>query len=277
MISESGKCFRHAIDGVGELGDFAFRFDKELLLQLSPCDRSNNFCNAAHLVRQIARHEVHTVGQILPRARNVTYIRLPAEPALGADFACDACHFRSERIELIHHRVHSVLELKNFAFYIDSDLFRKIATGDGCRHLGNVADLSGQVSGHRIHTVGQIFPRPSNTFHSRLTAKNSFRTHLASNARYLRCKRAELVNHRVDRVFQLRDFAFHIDCDLPRQIAIRDGGRDERNVANLRSKVARHEIDRVGQVLPRAGNASHLCLTTQNSFGTHLTCDTRNF
>ena len=36
---------------------------------------------------------------------------LPTELSFGADFACHACHFGRERVELVHHRVDGVLQL----------------------------------------------------------------------------------------------------------------------------------------------------------------------
>ena len=170
MLRESGKRLRHAVYGVGELSDLAFRFDKELLLQIAIRDRGNNSCNTAHLIGQIAGHGIHAVRQIFPRPANSFDRGLSSQPALRADFARDARHFRSERIELIHHRIDSAFELKNFAFYVDRDLFRQIASRDRRRHLGNIANLTREIACHRIHTIGQVFPGPGYSFHLRLTA-----------------------------------------------------------------------------------------------------------
>ena len=35
----------------------------------------------------------------------------------------------------------------------------KVARGDGGGHLGDVADLAGQILGHQIHVVGEVLPR----------------------------------------------------------------------------------------------------------------------
>ena len=53
--------------------------------------------------------------------------RLAAELSFGADFARDARNFRGERVELIDHRVHGVLQLEDLAFDIDRDLLRQVA------------------------------------------------------------------------------------------------------------------------------------------------------
>ena len=51
-------------------------------------------------------------------------------------------------------------------------------------------------------------------------------------------ERVELIDHRVDGVLQLQDFAAHIDGDLARQVAARDGGRHLGDVAHLLGQVA---------------------------------------
>ena len=66
--------------------------------------------------------ELTRVGEIFPDAADALHFRLAAELAFGADFARHARDFRSERAELIHHRVDGVLELENFAARIDRDL-----------------------------------------------------------------------------------------------------------------------------------------------------------
>ena len=134
---------------------------------------------------------------------------------------------------MIHHRVDGVLQLQNFALHIDRDFLGEITIRDCGRYFGDVAHLAGQVSGHEIHAVGQILPGSGDTTHIRLPAKFSFRSHFARHARHFRGERAQLIHHRVDGVFQLQNFAFHINGDLLGQIAVRDGGRDLRDVAHL--------------------------------------------
>ena len=47
--------------------------------------------------------------------------------------------------------------------------------------------------------------------------------------------------------------AAHLDGDLAGQVAVRDGGRHLGDVAHLVGQVRRHQVDVVGQLLPRAG------------------------
>ena len=54
--------------------------------------------------------------------RHAAHFGLAAELALGADLARHARHFGGEAVELVHHRVDGVLQLKNFALHLDGDL-----------------------------------------------------------------------------------------------------------------------------------------------------------
>src|SRR5262249_49109500 len=127
----------------------------------------------------------------------------------------------------------------------------KVAVCDCGGDLGDVADLRRKIAGHRIHRIGQVFPGASDAFDVRLATEFSLGAYFASHARYFRGERAELIDHGVDRGFQFADFAFHIDGDLLREVAGRDGGRDFGNVADLASEIAGHEIHGISQVLPR--------------------------
>src|SRR5207237_110869 len=139
----------------------------------------------------------------------------------------------------------------------------QVAVGDGGRHLGDVADLAGQVAGHRVHRVGQILPGAGDAGHVGLTAEPSFGADLAGDAGHFPGEGVELVHHGVDGVLQLQDFALHVDGDLARQIAARHGGRHLRDVADLGGEVARQQVDVVGEILPGAGDAGHDGLTAE--------------
>ena len=114
------------VDRVGQLGDFALGFDRQLALQVAVGDGGHDLGDAADLAGEVAGHEVHVVGQVLPGAGDAFHLGLAAELAFGADFAGHAGHFGGERAELIDHRVDGVLQLEDFALHIDGDL---LATG----------------------------------------------------------------------------------------------------------------------------------------------------
>src|SRR5690606_9802184 len=50
-------------------------------------------------------------------------------------------------------------------------------------------------------------------------------------------------------------------------------GHDAGDAADLGGEVAGHEVDVVGQVLPRAGDALDLCLAAELALGAHLAGD----
>ncbi len=153
----------------------------------------------------------------------------------------------------------------------------KISARHGRGHFGDVAHLVGQVAGHEVHVIRQILPRTGDAFHVRLAAQLAFRTHFARHARDFRRERAELIHHRIDGVLQLQNFAARIHRNLGSQIAARHGGRHTRDVANLVGQVARHVVDAVRQILPRAGNAADVGLAAQLSFGAHFARHARHF
>ena len=105
-------------------------------------------------------------------------------------------------------------------------LRRKIALGDGRRHSGDVADLVGEIAGHGIDRVRQILPDAADALHLRLSAELAFGSDFARHARHFAGERIELIDHRVDGVLQLQNFAARIDGDLCRKIALGDGRRD---------------------------------------------------
>src|SRR5712691_867748 len=78
------------------------------------------------------------------------------------------------------------------------------------------------------------------SFHACLATKNSLGTHFARHTCYLRGEGAKLINHHVDRIFELKEFTFDIDSDFLRQIAVRYCRRYRRDIANLRRKIAGH-------------------------------------
>src|SRR5205823_647242 len=102
----------------------------------------------------------------------------------------------------------------------------------------------------------------------------SFGADLAGDTGDLVGERRELVDHRVHRVGEGGDLALRVDGDLLRQVAAGDGGGYLRDVADLRGSVGRRGGNRVGEVLPGAGDTGHLGLATELTFGADLTGDT---
>ena len=206
----------HRVDGIFQFQNFAAHVDRDLLRQVARGDRGCHLGDVAHLRGQVRGHRVDRVGQILPGAGDAEHVGLAAEAAVGADLARHARHLAGKRIELIDHRVDGFLQLQDFAGDVDRDLFRQIAAGDGGRHVGDIADLGRQVAGHEVDAVGQVLPGAGDARHLRLAAELAFGADLARHAGDFRGKRVELVHHGVDGIFQLENFAAHVDRDFSR-------------------------------------------------------------
>src|SRR6185369_8987613 len=141
----------------------------------------------------------------------------------------------------------------------------------------DVAHLRGQVGGHRVDRVREIFPGAADAGHFGLSTELAFGADLAGDTRDFRSERVELVGHCVDGVLELQDLAFDVDGDLAGEVTLGDGGGDVGDVSHLRGQVRCHEVDRVGQILPRAGDALDLRLTAELAFGTDFTSDASHF
>jgi hypothetical protein len=57
----------HVVDCVGQLRYFAFRLEKKVALEITLGHRRDHLSDAANLTRQVARHKIDAVSQILPR------------------------------------------------------------------------------------------------------------------------------------------------------------------------------------------------------------------
>ena len=77
--------------------NLAARVDRNLLGQVALGDRRGYFGDVPHLVGQVAAPGVDVVGQVLPYARHVADLALPAQLAVGADLLGDAGDFGGER------------------------------------------------------------------------------------------------------------------------------------------------------------------------------------
>src|SRR5207248_1406448 len=148
--------------------------------------------------------------------------------------------------------------------------------GDGGGDLGDVADLGGEVAGHRVDRVGQVLPGAGPSAHVGLAAELAFGANLARDAGDLGGERAELVDHRVDRVLELEDLAADVVPALRSSVLVGDGGGDLGDVADLRREVAGHRIDRIGQIFPRAGDVADVGLAAQLALGADLAGDARD-
>src|SRR5262249_18357596 len=148
--------------------------------------------DVADLTGQISGHEIHVVGEIAPRAGEVPDIGLPAEPPFRSHLAGHTGHFGGEQAELINHRVDGVFEPQNLSPHVHGDLLRQVPVRDGLGHVGNIADLAGEIAGHEVHAVGQVLPGARDPLDFRLAPELPLRADFARHASYFGSERAEL-------------------------------------------------------------------------------------
>ena len=270
LAGEGVQLIDHRVDGFLQLQNLAAHVDRDFSRQVAAGHRRRHLGDVAHLVGQVAGHRVDAVGQVLPGAGDARHRGLTAELAVGADLARHARHLGGEGVQLIHHRVDGFLQLQNLAADVHGDLLGEVALGDRGRDLGDVAHLTGQVARHRIDAVRQVFPGAAHAAHDGLTAELAFRSDLARDARHLAGEGVQLIHHRVDGVLQFQNLAAHVDGDLLRKVAARDGGRDVGDVSDLRGQIARHRVHAVGQVLPGSRHAAHVRLPAKAPIGADL-------
>ena len=133
----------HRVDGVFQLENFSLHIYRDLSRQIATGNSCRDLGNISDLRCQISGHGIDGVGQILPGTGNARNHRLSAEFAVGANFASHARHFRSERAQLIHHRVDGFFELLNLAMHVNSNFPGEIAAGHSSCDLSDVSYLAG--------------------------------------------------------------------------------------------------------------------------------------
>ncbi len=272
LVREGGQGVDHGVDRPRQCGDLALGLHSDLLRQVAAGNGRGHLGDGADLPGQVGGHHVDVVGEVLPGARHSAHGGLAAEVALGAHLTGHPGDLVGEGRQLVDHRVDGLLQLQDLAPRVHADLLRQIALRHGRGHLGDGADLGGQVVRHEVHRVGQIPPGAPHTLDVGLPAEPALGTHLPRHTRDLISERRELIDHRVDGVLQLQNLTARVDVDLLRQIPLGDGGGHLGDVTHLGGQVAGHGVDRVGQVGPGSGNPGYLGLTAQRALGPDLAC-----
>src|SRR5207247_10115349 len=119
---------------------------------------------------------------------------LTTQPAFRTPLARATRHIVVACTALFRSRVNRLLELEDLAPDVDRDLLGEVALLDRGGDLGDVADLAGQVAGHDVHVVGQVFPDAADSLDLGLTTQPAFGTDLARDARDLAGDRVELAD-----------------------------------------------------------------------------------
>src|SRR5262245_24971486 len=260
---ERVELVHHRIYGVLQFENFALHVHRDLLRQVALRLRGRHLGDVAHLTGQVGGHQVHVIGEILPRAGHAAHIGLAAELAFSAHFARHAGHFRGERVELIHHRVDGIFQLENFALDVHGDLLRQVALRHRGGHLVHVAHLAGQVRGHGVHVVGKVLPGARHAADLCLATELAFGAHLARHTRDFRHERAELLQHRVHDLADAQKFAaqrttLDLEIHCLRQVALGHGTDHARHFPGRLHHVADQVVDHVDVGGPRAARVRQL-------------------
>ena len=88
---------------------------------------------------------------------------------------------------------------------------------------------------------------------------------------------AERVRHVVDGFGQSGDFAFRVHSEFLSEFAVGDSGHHFHDAAHLLGEVGGHHVHVVGKILPGSGDARHLRLSAEFSFGADFARHARYF
>src|SRR5690606_41881061 len=115
---ERGQLVDHRVHGRLELQDLALRVDVDLAGEVAAGDRGRHLRDVADLVREVPRHGVDVVGEVLPDAGHALHLGPPAPLAPGAHFAGHAGDLVGEGRELDDHGAEGVIELQDLALAV---------------------------------------------------------------------------------------------------------------------------------------------------------------
>ena len=229
----------HLVDVFGELTDLAAGADLDRSREVALGDGGRDLADRADLRGELRGELVDVVGEVFPQTGGAGDDGLAAELPFETDFARDGRHLIGEPAEGDDHPVDRVGELGDLALRFQRQLTPEVAVGDAGDDARDTADLFGEVPGHLVDRVGEVFPGAGDAFDAGLAAELSFGADFAGDARDFAGERVELIDHRVDGVFELEDLAADVDGDLLGEVAVGDGGGDLRDVADLRGEVRR--------------------------------------
>ncbi len=157
------QLIHHRIDGVLELEELALHVDRDLLRQVAVGDGRRHGRDVTDLAGKITGHEIHVIGEILPRAGHALHPGLPAELAVGTHFAGHARHFRRERAQLIHHAIDGLrgaqeLALQRPLIDFQRHRLREVTLRHGPDHAGRFHRRMDQIADERVDRVNRVCP-----------------------------------------------------------------------------------------------------------------------
>ena len=160
---EGIQLVHHRVDGVLELENFPFDVDRDLLGEVAVGDGGGDLGDVPDLRGEIAGHAVDVVRQVLPGPAHALHPGLPAELALGADFASHAGDLGGKRAELVHHRVHRLADPEELAherpaFDVEGHRLRQVSPGHCSDNAGHFAGGLNQIADQCVDRVDRGRP-----------------------------------------------------------------------------------------------------------------------
>ena len=153
--------------------------------------------------------------------------------------------------------------MQELAAHVHRDLLAEVAGGHGDGHVGNIANLGGEVGGHGVHAFGEVFPGARHPFDLRLAAELALGAYLPRHAGDLRRERAELLDHRVDGLAGPEEFALQravdgFQRDALSQIALGHRANDAGHFLGGRGQVSDERVETFALGGPRPFDAAHV-------------------
>src|SRR5262249_53514924 len=155
----------HHVDRVLQFQDLAAALYGDLPGEVTASHGRGYIGDIADLSGQVRRHGVHAVGQVLPGPGDAANIGLDPKSAVERHLSGATSRLGGKGVQLIDHHIDRVLQGQDLPPAFDGDLPREVAACDRRRHVGNVADLVGQVDRHQVHAVGQVLPGAGDAAH----------------------------------------------------------------------------------------------------------------
>src|SRR5690606_25166338 len=141
------------------------------------------------------------------------------------------------------------LELEQLAAHVHGDRAGQVAACHGGGNFRDVAHLCGEVGGHGIDVVCEVFPRAGHARNVRLAAELAGGAYFARDAAHFRGKCVPLLHALAVCFFELEHLAADVGGDCAGQVAACHGDGHLRDIAHLCGEVGGHGIYIVRQVL----------------------------
>ena len=143
--------------------------------------------------------------------------------------------------------------------------------------------LRGEVRGHRVDALGEVFPHAGHAADLRLAAKLALGADLAGDAGHLRGEHVELLDHRVDDLGGAQELAFQrpavdVEAHRAQKIALGDGGDGAGDFRGRPEQIVDQRIDRSFHLAPgavrqaKAGARCRVLPSRPTTWPTRSTC-----